>query len=88
MYEIFDNGCNYIKFFVIKFRIKKKMKIKLILVLYKFLVSKIVIYIYIFKKKKNFKFIISNNKEVYFSIRYEYIELFCINNFVIRIIKC
>lgn len=46
------------------------------------------IYIYIFKKKKNSKFIISNNKEVYLSIRYEYIELLCTNNSAIRTIKC
>lgn len=67
--------------------LKKKMKTKSILALHKFLVSKTATYIYIFKKKKNSKFI-SNNKEVYLSIRYEYIELLCTNNSAIRTIKC
>lgn len=88
VHEILDNGCNYTKLLATKFRIKKKMKTKSILALHKFLVSKTATYIYIFKKKKNSKFIISNNKEVYLSIRYEYIELLCTNNSAIRTIKC
>lgn len=88
MHEILDNGCNYTKLLATKFIIKKKMKTKSILALHKFLVSKTATYIYIFKKKKNSKFIISNNKEVYLSIRYEYIELLCTNNSAIRTIKC
>lgn len=86
VHETLDNGCNYTKLFATKFRIKKdENKINTSIAQ---ISSQQNCNIYIFKKKKIPNSSLAIITEVYFSIRYEYIELLCTNNSAIRTIKC